>query len=228
MGNEKDVWCDGILSDNDSRPYGVQDWGLTGYEKALERQKEEFSRRLAGKGENTLVVTRHEPTITLGKSASEDDILVDKTVLEEHEVKLVEIGRGGGVTYHGPGQLVLYPIFDLRDYDRDLREFIRRLGSVVGRTAEYFGLATEFREGEQIGLWIDGKREKLASIGLRVKRWYTMHGIALNVKLDEEKAGLIRPCGISDTRLASIADFADVGIDGVKEELLSRFQAEFS
>ncbi len=216
------------MSDKDSRPYGVQDWGLTGYEKALERQKKEFSRRLAGKGENTLVVTRHEPTITMGKSSSEDDILVDEKVLNEHGVDLVEIGRGGGVTYHGPGQLVLYPIFDLRDYDRDLREFIRRLGAVVGKTAESFGLATEFREDEEIGLWIEGKREKLASIGLRVKRWYTMHGIALNVNLDEEKAGLIRPCGIRDTRLASIADFADVSIVGVKEELLSRFRTEFS
>jgi len=216
------------LSDNESKPYRVHDWGLTSYEEALARQKEEFSRWLEGKGENTLVITRHDPTITLGKSASEDDILVDKTVLEEHEVKLVEIGRGGGVTYHGPGQLVLYPIFDLRDYDRDLREFIRRLGSVVGEAAESFGLSAEFREGEEIGLWVEGKREKLASIGLRVKRWYTMHGIALNVKLDEQKAGLIRPCGISDIRLASIADFADVSISGVKEELLSQFRAEFS
>lgn len=211
-----------------SKPYRVQDWGLTSYEEALQRQKEEFSRRLEGQGENILVVTRHDPAITLGKSSSKDDILVGEEVLDKHGVELVEIGRGGGVTYHGPGQLVLYPIFDLRDYDRDLREFIRRLGSAVGETAESFGLDTEFREGEEIGLWVEGKREKLASIGLRVKRWYTMHGIALNVKLDEQKAGLIRPCGISDTRLASIADFADVGIDDVKEELLFQFRAEFS
>lgn len=216
------------MSDKASKSYRVLDWGLTSYAKGYRRQKEIFSRRLEGKGGNILVSTRHEPTITMGKSSSEDDILVDEAVLEEHGVELVEIGRGGGVTYHGPGQLVLYPIFDLRDYDKDLRKFIRRLGSVVGKTAESFGLDTEFSEGEEIGLWLKGKREKLASIGLRVKRWYTMHGIALNVKLDEQKAGLIRPCGISDTRLASIADFAEVGIDDVKEELLFQFRAEFS
>lgn len=216
------------MSDKDSKPYKVLNWGLTSYEEGYRRQKEIFSRRLEGKGENALITTRHKATITMGKSSSEDDILVDEAVLEEHGVELVEIGRGGGVTYHGPGQLVLYPIFDLRDYDKDLREFIRRLGKVVGKTAESFGLATEFREGDEIGLWIEGKREKLASIGLRVKRWYTMHGIALNVKLDEQKAGLIRPCGISDTRLASIADYADVNISGVKEKLLSQFRAEFS
>lgn len=216
------------MSDKNKKPYTVLDWGLVSYEEGYRRQKEIFSRRLQGKGENILIATRHEPTITMGKSSSEDDILVDEKILNEHGVDLVEIGRGGGVTYHGPGQLVLYPIFDLRDYDKDLRGFIRRLGSIVGKTTESFGLDTEFREGEEIGLWLKDKREKLASIGLRVKRWYTMHGIALNVNLDERKAGLIRPCGISDTRLASIADFADVGIVEVKEELLSRFRAEFS
>lgn len=216
------------MSDNDRKTYRVRDWGLTSYEKGYERQKEIFSRRLAGKGKNTLVLTRHEPTITLGKSSSEEDILAPEKILEKNGVNVVEIGRGGGVTYHGPGQLVFYPIFDLGDYDKDLRGFILRLGSVVGETAESFGLDTEFREGEEIGLWLEGEREKLASIGLRVKRWYTMHGVALNVNLDEQKAGLIRPCGIRDTRLASITDFAGVGIDDVKEELLFQFKTEFS
>lgn len=216
------------MSDEVNKPYTVLDWGLTSYEEGYRRQKEIFSRRLQGKGENILISTRHEPTITMGKSSSEEDILVDEKVLEEHGVNLVEIGRGGGVTYHGPGQLILYPIFDLRDYDRNLREFIRRLGTVVGKTVESFGLDTKFHEGDEIGLWVKGKREKLASIGLRVKRWYTMHGVALNVALNQKKARLIRPCGLNDIRLASIADFADVGIDGVKEELLYQFRVEFT
>jgi len=164
----------------------------------------------------------------MGKSGKSRDLLVGKEVLDEKGVDYVEIERGGGITYHGPGQVVLYPIFDLRQFGKDLREFVKRLGEVTRSTAESFGLQAEFRDGDEIGLWISEKREKLCSIGLRVKRWITMHGVAFNVFLDPEKAGLIRPCGISDTRLVSVSDFADVEYDSVKEVLLNEFEAEFS
>lgn len=164
----------------------------------------------------------------MGKSGNKKDLLVGREVLGEKGVDYVEIDRGGGVTYHGPGQVVLYPIFDLRQFGKDLRKFIQRLGLVTRRTAERFSLDVEFHEEEKIGLWVSGKREKLCSIGLRVKRWITMHGVAFNVSLDEDKAGLIRPCGINDTRLVSISDLAEVEFDEAREVLLSEFETEFS
>lgn len=209
------------------RSYKLVDCGLTDYRQNYNYQLELFRLRIDGKGEDTLLVTRHQPTVTVGKSASYENLLVSKEALKDRGVSLIEVGRGGGITYHGPGQIVLYPLFDLRGYGKDLKEFICRLGTVMGKTAEKFGLETEFREDDEIGLWVRGRREKLGSIGLKVKRWYTMHGIALNVSLDQEKASLIRPCGISESNLASISDFADLEPGEVKEVLLTEFARAF-
>lgn len=209
------------------RSYKLVDCALTDYRENYNYQLDLFRRRLDGKGEDTLLVTRHKPTVTMGKSASYEDLLVSREALNDRGVSIVEVGRGGGITYHGPGQIVLYPLFDLRGYGKDLKEFVCRLGAVMEETAKKFGIETEFREDDKIGLWVRGKREKLGSIGLRVKRWYTMHGIALNVSLDQEKAGLIRPCGVSDSSLASISDFADLEPGEVKEVLLTKFARTF-
>lgn len=210
-----------------NRSYKLVDCGLTDYRQNYNYQLKLFRRRLDGKGEDTLLVTRHQPTVTMGKSASYEDLLISRDALKDRGVSLVEVGRGGGITYHGPGQIVLYPLFDLRGYGKDLKEFICRLGSVMEETAEKFGVETEFHEDDKIGLWVRGKREKLGSIGLQVKRWYTMHGIALNVSLDQGKASLIRPCGISESSLVSISDFADVEPGEVKEVLLREFARTF-
>lgn len=216
--------------DRSGNSYKVIDCGLTCYGENYELQKELFTGRLEGDGEDTLLITRHEPVVTLGKSGSNRDLLVSKDLLAGRGVDFVEIDRGGGITYHGPGQLVLYPIFDLRNYGKDLRKFVRRLGLVAKNVVAEFGLEAEFREGDEIGLWVEGEEsKKLGSLGLRVKKWYTMHGLALNVSLDKEKAGLIRPCGIGGAELVSIADFVgDVELDEVKQILLDKFSREFS
>ncbi|MCF7890785.1 lipoyl(octanoyl) transferase LipB [Candidatus Bipolaricaulota bacterium] len=216
--------------DRSGNSYKVIDCGLTRYGENYELQKELFTGRLEGDGEDTLLITRHEPVVTLGKSGSNRDLLVSKDLLAGRGVDFVEIDRGGGITYHGPGQLVLYPIFDLRNYGKDLRKFVRRLGLVAKNVVAEFGLEAEFREGDEIGLWVEGEEsKKLGSLGLRVKKWYTMHGLALNVSLDKEKAGLIRPCGIGGAELVSIADFVgDVELDEVKQILLDKFSREFS
>lgn len=209
--------------------YKVVDCGLTRYRENYELQKRIFSRRLEGSGEDVLLITRHEPVITLGKSAREKDLLVSKDFLSDNGVELVELDRGGGITYHGPGQLVVYPIFDLRGYGKDLRRFIKKLGSAASRTVEELGLNVEFKEGNKIGLWVKGdETRKLGSLGLRVKKWYTMHGLALNVSLDKEKAGLIRPCGVEGATLVSLEDFVDTKLEEVKKILLTQLNEEFS
>ncbi len=211
------------------QPCKILDCGLTKYRENYELQKELFSRRLEGSGEDTLLITRHEPTITMGKSGHDRDLLVNEDVLSDRGVDFVEIDRGGGITYHGPGQIVLYPIFDLRNYGKDLREFVRKLGLAAKCAVDKLGLDTVFREGDEIGLWVEGKEsKKLGSLGIRVKKWYTMHGLALNVSLDNEKAGLIRPCGIGGAELVSIADFVcDVELVEVKELLITEFRRKF-
>ena len=215
---------------NLSNRYKVIDCGLTRYGDNYELQKKLFNNRIEGGGEDTLLVTRHKPVVTIGKSGSEEDLLINRDALIGHGVEFVEISRGGGITYHGPGQLVLYPIFDLRKYGKDLRDFVRRLGLVAERVVESFGLSVEFREDEEIGLWVRGEAgKKLASLGRRVKKWYTMHGIALNVSLNKDKARLIRPCGVGGAELVSIDDFVeDVELTEVKELLLEKFAFEFS
>ena len=213
---------------NSSDSYRVIDRGLTSYDECYRDQRELFERSIEGRGEDTLIITRHEPTVTLGKSGDDKDLLASREFLTEQGVEFVEVDRGGGITYHGPGQIVLYPVFDLRRYGRDLRRFVRKLGFVAKTTVEAVGLEAEFREGDEIGLWVKGQgRKKLASLGLRVKKWYTMHGLALNVELDEEKAGLIRPCGVGGAQLVSVNDYVEVELDVIKELLLDQFHREF-
>lgn len=137
------------------------------------------------------------------------------------------VERGGGITYHDPGQIVLYPIFDLRDYHKDLREFIRRLGKAMLESSRYFGIDAEFRTGEQVGLWIKGQQKKLGSIGVRVKNWITMHGLALNVDIDPAKSRLIRPCGLEGVQYVSLTDYVDLTLAEVQEILLEHFQRNF-
>ncbi|MBS3735591.1 MAG: lipoyl(octanoyl) transferase LipB [Candidatus Bipolaricaulota bacterium] len=210
--------------------YKVIDCGLTRYRENYELQKELFTDRLKGSGEDTLLITRHEPVVTMGKSGRKKDLLASKEILAERGIDYVEVDRGGGITYHGPGQLVLYPIFDLRQYGKDLSDFVRRLGLVAKNVVENFGLKADYREGDEIGLWVRGEgTKKLGSLGLRVKKWYTMHGLALNVSLDQENARTIRPCGIAGAELVSITDFVeDVELDEVKRLLLVKFSSEFS
>ncbi len=205
-------------------PYETVDCGVTDYGDSLARQKEVFQRRKDGLCGDKLLVTRHRPTITLGKSSAREDILVDRSTVEELNVDIYSAGRGGGVTYHGPGQLVLYPIFDLRPYGKDLRRFVYRLGNTMVETAGHFGVDAEFRSGDHVGVWLKGAEEKLGSLGIEVKRWHTMHGLALNVDLDPEKSSLIRPCGLYGVQYGSLNDYAHAPIDEVKGVLLKKFR----
>ncbi|MBS3813206.1 MAG: lipoyl(octanoyl) transferase LipB [Candidatus Acetothermia bacterium] len=206
------------------RTYETIDCGITDYGDSLERQKEFFQERKDDLSGDRLLITRHRPTITLGKSSDRKDILASRSFLEEHGVTLHEIGRGGGVTYHGPGQLVLYPIFDLRSYGKDLRGFIARLGDSMVETTEFFGVEAEFRTGDHVGAWLRGKNVKLGSIGIQVRNWYTMHGLALNVDLDPKKSSSIRPCGLPGVKYGSLCDYVDAPMQVVTEVLLEKFE----
>jgi lipoyl(octanoyl) transferase len=172
------------------------------YGESCALQEELATLRAASRIPDTLLLLEHPPTITLGKRADANDILVDRRRLEALGVAVHETDRGGEITYHGPGQLVGYPICDLNDRERDLHRFLRDLeGALIELLAE-LGL-----EGRRFplhtGVWV-GQR-KIAAIGIKVRRWVTTHGFALNVDLDLSHFGLIVPCGIRDFGVTSLA-----------------------
>ena len=171
-------------------------WGRTVYADALARQTALQSARLDGLAPDTLVLTEHDPVYTLGLRAGADQHLVwDAAALARENIALHATNRGGDITYHGPGQLVAYPIVSL-DRRRDLHAYLRFLEDVLIAVAARHDLAAARREG-LTGIWVENR--KLAAIGVSVRRWVTMHGVALNVAPDLRHFGGIVPCGIAAT-----------------------------
>jgi lipoyl(octanoyl) transferase len=174
----------------------VQNWGYTAYSDALARQERIQLERLAGTSPDTLVLTEHAPVYTLGlRSESEKNILWSRERLIAENIQLAPTGRGGDITYHGPGQLIAYPIVSLATR-RDLHAYLRFLEDVILVTLARHHLPANRRAG-LTGIWI-GER-KLAAIGVSVRRWITMHGLALNVAPNLAHFGGIVPCGIAAT-----------------------------
>ena len=170
------------------------EWGRTQYRVAWERQKELVGQRLAGEIGDTLVFTEHEPVFTIGMRKGADAHLVwPADRLARERIEVVPTNRGGDITYHGPGQIVGYPIVSLAEC-RDLQAYLRLLEDVIIDALTTFGLAAARREGKT-GIWID--QRKIAAIGVAVRRWVTYHGFALNLDPNLEHFSGIVPCGIA-------------------------------
>ena len=156
-----------------------------------------------GKGPEHLLLLEHEPVFTLGRSASAADVVASAAWLRQRGIELHETNRGGQVTYHGPGQLVGYPILNLDPDRRDVRRYVRDLQEVLLLTLGDFGIEARRRGGERyIGIWVG--EEKIASIGVHLARWITIHGFALNVTTDLESFAGIVACGLPQVRMTSI------------------------
>ncbi len=184
-------------------PLEVRRLGLVPYAEGLRLQAELVARRRSGEIADTLLLLEHPHVITLGSSADAADVLVDETTRERLGIEVFEVGRGGSVTYHGPGQLVGYPILDLRPLGKDLHEYLRRLEDVLIRAAAAFGVEARRREG-LTGVWTE--RGKLAAIGVRVSsQWISSHGVALNVSSDLSYFDTIVPCGIQGEGVTSLS-----------------------
>lgn len=145
-----------------------------------------------------LLFCEHNPVYTLGKSGSKDHLLQDEETLEKAGFEYFKINRGGDITYHGPGQLTVYPIFDLDFFFHDVHKYVRFLEEVVLQTLDHFGLQAK-REKEFTGVWLSGSpKRKICAIGVHMSRWITMHGLALNVNTDLSHFENIVPCGIQE------------------------------
>jgi len=198
------------------------DWGRTGYTAAWRQQDELVARRIAGEIGDTLVFTEHDPVFTLGvRSGAEQHLLWDPAELQRRGIEVVTTNRGGDITYHGPGQIVGYPIITLAPR-KDLHAYLRFVEQVLINTVGTFGLAADRRAGKT-GIWL-GTR-KIAAIGIAVKRWVSFHGFALNVNTDLAAFGGIVPCGITDGTVTSMQ--AELGREVDPAEVRRVLAAEF-
>ncbi|HVX96023.1 MAG TPA: lipoyl(octanoyl) transferase LipB [Polyangia bacterium] len=192
-------------------PAQLLDLGTREFGEVWALQKELVAKRQRDEIPDTLVFVEHPHVITLGRGTHKEN------VLSPGDVPIFEIERGGDVTYHGPGQLVGYPIFLLREPERDLHVYLRNLEETLIRAAARFGISGGRKDG-WTGLWTADGARKLASIGVAVKRWVTLHGFALNVSTDLSRFAAINPCGLEATIMGSMESVLarPVGLADVK------------
>ncbi len=221
----------------------LEDLGLKDYKDTWDYQEQLFQktvdRKIKNRREETALETpnrflfvEHPHVYTLGKSGDKTNLLVDEKQLAEKGAKFYKINRGGDITYHGPGQIVGYPILDLDNFFTDIHRYLRLLEEMVILTLAEYGLKAERSEGET-GVWLDVGTpfaRKICAMGVRASRWVTMHGFALNVNTDLGYFDLMIPCGIKDKAVTSLnvelgRQIADVS--EVKQKLLRHFEALF-
>lgn len=229
----------------------VQDLGLTRYQPVWDYQETLLQENVQVKSaryvqtagadreaeevsetQHHLLLTEHYPVYTLGKSGKEEHILIDPATIAEKGIEYFRINRGGDITFHGPGQLVGYPILDLEKFDTDIGKYLRRLEEVIIRTIAHFGIKGGRSSGET-GVWLDadvpGRERKICAMGIRCSRWITMHGWALNVNTDLQYFNYIVPCGIQNKKVTSIKKELgyEVPMAHVKKVLLQHFAEVF-
>lgn len=207
-----------------NRPLTVQRLGRIAYSDALALQEELIEQRTEGRITDTVLLLEHEPAvITLGRGAKEEHVLLSREALALQGVEVHETGRGGDVTYHGPGQLVAYPIIDLKPDRQDVRKYVAALEEVMIRIAASYGI-TAGRVAGLNGTWVGDN--KLGAVGVRIRRWVTMHGLALNVSTALDAFDLIVPCGIRDRGVTSLE--RELGREVPMDEVLDRAVAAFT
>lgn len=214
------------------------DLGLIDYKEAWDYQEKIFNEVVQAKMRNRdlpdngktaplhhLIFCEHPHVYTLGKSGSEDHLLLNENALEENHATFYKINRGGDITYHGPGQLVAYPIFDLDDFFTDIHKYLRFLEEAVILTLKEYGIQGARYEG-YTGVWLDPddplKARKICAMGVKCSRWVTMHGIGFNINTDLSYFNNIIPCGINDKQVTSLSKETGREID--MEELKSKLK----
>ncbi|MBA4180891.1 MAG: lipoyl(octanoyl) transferase [Anaerolinea sp.] len=209
-----------------ARTIHVQHLGTTSYSEVHELQRKLQAQRREGNGVDSLLLTEHRPVFTLGRGHTEPDLRVSPEAVRAQGIETVQTERGGDITYHGPGQLVAYGIIDLKRWDCGVLDYVTGLeDTAIGLLADW-GLRGA-RDSHGRGVWVGGR--KIASLGLHVRRWVTMHGIAINVDPDLSHFDLINPCGMPDVEMTSMGAETGkpVGVDEVGEAFLAHFGRVF-
>jgi lipoyl(octanoyl) transferase len=209
----------------------VTDLGLIPYADACALQQRLAAARKAGAIDDVFLLCEHPHVITLGRNASRANLLASENVLRQKGVELHSTNRGGDITYHGPGQIVGYPIVNLANIKRDVGWYVRTLEETMIRASADFGV-TSYRVPGKTGIWVHAgdSEEKLAAIGVHISRWVTSHGFAYNVSTDLRYFDLIVPCGIADRKATSLEKLLSrsVALDEVKPRLTHHLSDLFS
>jgi len=206
--------------------FRVFNLGLVDFKKALQFQKEIFQEIKNNSFNGALILCRHYPVITAGRGGKTENIKVPLSELKNRGIHLYEIERGGDVTYHGPGQLIAYPVFNLNYLKKDIHLFLRQLEWLAIDFLSDFGIKGLRHKG-LTGVWIDKK--KVASIGIAIRDWITFHGISINIKQDDlDNFSLIKPCGM-DIEMTSLESVLNRGveIDKIKNNLIDKFRESY-
>ena len=205
-----------------SREMWIEDLGRRPYGEVLDLQRGMAAERIAGTRPDTLILVEHDPVVTLGRSTKQGHLLADAQLLAARGVELFEIERGGDVTFHGPGQLVGYPIIDLSQHRQDLHWYLRQLEQVLIAALATYGIEGR-RQEKFTGVWVGDR--KIASIGVHARSWVTWHGFALNVSTDLSYFDLMVPCGIADVAMTSIVKESgvDVPVSDVSKRVVDSF-----
>lgn len=209
-----------------ARELHVERLGRIRYADAMALMEARVQARMAGEAPDTLFLLEHEHVLTLGRRADKANIVASPELLAARGVEVFETGRGGDVTYHGPGQIVGYPVIDLAPDRKDVRRYVHDLEEVMIRVAGRYGVEAGRVDG-LIGTWVDveGAARKIGAIGVRISRWITSHGFAFNVSSDMDAFSLIVPCGIRDHGVTSLE--RELGCPMSLEEALDRVEDEF-
>ena len=221
----------------------IHDLGLTEYEAALDYQLKLFNEivdtKISNRRKNTNIITKnhlifveHNSVYTLGKSGEINNLLMNKEDLKNNNIKFYKTNRGGDITYHGPGQIVCYPILDLDNFFTDIHKYLRFLEETIILTLKDFGIDGK-RSKDETGVWLNPnsiEARKICAMGVKASRWVTMHGLALNVNNDLSYFENIIPCGIRGKSITSIAQECEknIKIESVKKKILKNFLNVFS
>jgi len=206
--------------------FDIVDLSLIDYEKAWELQKNRFRQIKEHIMPSALFLCRHHPVITSGRNAKIESLLASREKLDASGIKIYEIERGGDLTYHGPGQLTAYPIFDLNCFKKDIHFFLRALEDIIISSLGANGIKAEAIP-RLTGAWVDDK--KIASIGITVKNWITLHGLSINIRKDDmQNFKLIKPCGLNiEMTCAEDILKKTIDIEAVKQKVISGFLRVF-
>ncbi len=199
----------------------IFDLGTLAYKDAYFFQRDILEEKKLSVAEDHLLLVEHPNVFTIGRTGSRDNLLAGKGRFGRKRPEVINIDRGGDITFHGAGQLVAYPIFDLRNHTKDVRFFIRNLERVMELTVSEYGLSAD-TDKEYTGLWVRG--EKIGFIGVGISNWITYHGLSLNVNVDLKYFSMIKPCGINGLKVNSLQGILGKSIDinGLKNVLIAK------
>jgi len=219
----------------------LKDIGRTSFSDAWKFQEDVFQKIIDQKVQNRalekkietnnyLIFTEHNPVYTIGKSGDMSNLLLSENQLKDKEIEFFKINRGGDITFHGPGQIMGYPILDLDNFFTDINIYLRSLENTIIDTLRLYDISGFTIKGET-GVWVnkDEKLKKICAFGIRASRWVTMHGFSLNVNTDLDKFNYIIPCGITDKGVTSISEIKNeiIDIDKLKRRIIESFAKNF-